>query len=258
MLRLIHFNKLSMCLYLGILATVSLPVHAQQCTDAQYGVIDQGNYMLQNDEWNLSAGPGGWQEICTGNSGSNSWSSQWWWPTGSGGIKAYPSIVSGWQYGSWSPNKNGFPVQVSANAPLATSVSFSISGNNQFDAAYDLFFSPETNPGTPSAELMVWLRYSGNQPAGQLTASNVTLGGVSGTWDVWVGNVGWPVWSFVPNSQTTSFSGNLQPFVYYAAYTKGWLNKSWYELNTEFGAEILQSNGQNGGITVNNFSAQAY
>jgi xyloglucan-specific endo-beta-1,4-glucanase len=183
---------------------------------------------------------------------------QWWWPAGSGGVKAYPSIVSGWQFGAWSPNNNGFPVQVSANAPLPTSVSFYMSGNNQFDAAYDLFFSPNTNPSSPSAELMVWLNYSGNQPAGKPVAHGVALGGVGGTWDVWVGSVGWPVWSFVADSQTTSFSGNLQPFVYYVSRTNDWLNQSWYELNTEFGAEVLQSNGQNGGINVTNFSAAAY
>jgi hypothetical protein len=91
-----------------------------------------------------------------------------------------------------------------------------------------------------------------------LVQSNVTLGGVSGTWDVWSGNVGWPVWTFVPHSQTMSFSSHLQPFVYFVAYTKGWLDKNWYELDTEFGAEIIQSNGKNGGITVNNFSATAY
>jgi len=254
----IRLSKFTLGLSLVLSVAVSVAARAQQCTSAQYGTIDVGNYMLQNDEWNLGAGPGGWQQICAGSAGNNSWSSQWWWPTGSGGIKAYPSIVSGWHYGTWSPNSNGFPVKVSANAPLPTSVSFSISGNNQYDVAYDLFFSSASNPSTPSAELMVWLWYSGNQPAGQLVQSNVTLGGVSGTWDVWSGNVGWPVWTFVPHSQTTSFNSNLQPFVYFVAYSKGWLDKSWYELDTEFGAEIIQSNGQNGGITVNNFRATAY
>lgn len=236
---------------------IATPAHAA-CIDTQYGLIDQGNYFLQNDEWGLSGGPGGWQQICTGSANNNSWSTQWWWPAGSGTIKAYPSIVSGWQYGTWSPNHNGFPVQVSANAPLPTSVSFSMTGNNQYDIAYDLFFSPNTDPGSPSAELMVWLNYSGNQPAGSKVASGVTLGGMAGTWDVWEGNVGWPVWSFVRDSQVNSFSGNLQPFIYYVAYTRGWLNQSWYELNIEFGTEIIQSNGQNGELTVNNFSGEAY
>ena len=259
MLQFPRISKLVLSLSAGILFTGVVAAHAQLCTDQQYGQFNQGNYILQNDEWNLGAGPGGWQQICTGSASNNSWSSQWWWPSGSGGVKAYPSIVSGWQYDQvWSPNHNGFPVQVWDNAPLPTTVSFYMSGNNQFDAAYDLFFSPSNNPNTPSAELMVWLNYSGTQPAGNKVASNVSLGNEGGTWDVWVGNVGWPVWSFVADQQTTSYSGDLQPFIYYVSYTNNWLNQSWYELNTEFGAEILNSNGANGGINVTNFSATAY
>jgi hypothetical protein len=249
-------SALGLSVAILVSACLAVPAHAQ-CVSTQYGDLSQGSYMLQNDEWGLSNGSG-WQQICTGNSSSGSWSSTWSWPKGNGEIKAYPSIVRGWQYGVWSPDHGNFPVQVSKQEPLPTSVSFSMSGTNQYDVAYDLFFSPNTDPSTPSAEMMVWLNYSGNQPAGSKVASGVTLGGVSGTWDVWVGNVGWPVWSFVRTSQVNSFSSNLQPFVYYVANTKGWLSTSWYELNIEFGTEIIQSNGANGGISVSSFSAKAY
>lgn len=234
-----------------------LRVQAQTCLDAQYSAQPQGNYTLQNDEWGLSGDPGGWQEICTGSASSNSWSSTWWWAKGTGDIKAYPSIYRGWQYGAWSPDKGGFPQLISAQGAMPTSVSFSMTGDNQYDCAYDLFFSPSSDPSSPSAEMMVWLQYSGNQPAGTKVASGISLGGISGTWDVWSGTVDWPVWSFVRTSQVSSFSANLQPFVYYLSSTKGWLNSSWYELNIQFGTEIIQSNGANGGISVSSFSASA-
>lgn len=259
-MRKFGFGMRLECGLLILLCALSLsaPRVQAQCVDGQYSDLDQGSYLIQNDEWGLGGGPGGWQEVCSGNASNNSWSSTWWWPKGTGAIKAYPSIVRGWQYGLWSPSSGGFPVQISSQAPLPTSVSFDMSGSNQYDVAYDLFFSPSTNPGQPSAELMVWLNYSGNLPAGSKVASGISLGGMSGTWDVWEGNVGWPVWSFVRNSQVNSFSGNLQPFIYYVAYSKGWLNPSWYELNIEFGAEIIQSNGANGSINVTNYSAQAW
>ncbi|PRG93999.1 GH12 family glycosyl hydrolase domain-containing protein [Burkholderia gladioli] len=231
---------------------------AQSCISTQYGALAQGSYTIQNDEWGLANNPGGWQQVCTGSAAGNSWSSTWWWATGSGGIKSYPSIYRGWQMGAWSPDPGGFPVQVSSQAPLPTQVSYSMSGNNQYDAAYDLFFSPSTNPGSPSGEMMVWLAYSGNRPAGNLVASGVTLGGMDGSWDVYQGSNGWPVWSFVRTAQTTSFSGKLQPFIYYLAYTKSWLNPSWYTLNTQFGVEVIQSNGTNGSVNVSSFSASAH
>jgi hypothetical protein len=237
---------------------VVMPIKAATCDDAQYSTIAQGSYTLQNDEWGLSADPTGWQQICTGSSSNNSFSSTWWWAADGSTIKAYPGIYRGWQDGgSWSPDHGGFPVLVSEQKPLPTEVTFNMTGNNQYDDAYDLFFSPSTNPSTPSAELMVWLNYSGNNPAGTKVASGVALGGVSGTWDVWQGNVGWPVWSFVRDSQVSTFSSNLQPFVFYVAYTKNWLSPSWYEMDIQFGTEIIQSNGANGSITVTNFSASA-
>jgi hypothetical protein len=243
----------------GVFVLVGLSLAAQaQCVDAQYSDESQGSYTLQNDEWGLSGGPGGWQQICTGSSSTNSWSSTWWWAKGTGAIKAYPSIFRGWQIGgTWSPDHGGFPVMVSKQASLPTSVTFDLSGNNQYDVAYDLFFATNTSPSEPSAEMMVWLNYSGNQPAGSKVASAVSLGGVSGTWDVWEGNVGWPVYSFVRDSQVSSYSGNLQPFVYYLANTKGWLASNDYVMGIQFGTEIIQSNGANGSISVTNFSASA-
>ncbi len=245
----------TLSLVLGAGLGSALPAHAQTCVNTQYGTVTEGSYTIQNDKWGEADDTGGYQEVCTGNSSNNSWSSTWNWTKGSGKIKAYPSMYRGWEYGAYSPNRGGFPAQVSAQMPLPTSVAFTMTGNNQYDNAYDLFFSPQTDPSSPSAELMVWLNYSGNQPAGTKVASAVTLGGVSGTWDVWQGTNSWPVWSFVRTSQVSSFSGNLQPFVYYVAYTKGWLNDSWYELNVQFGTEIIQSNGANGTVNVSSFSA---
>jgi hypothetical protein len=231
---------------------------AQTCDTGQYSSISQGSYTLENDEWGLSGDPGGWQEICTGSASTGAWSSTWFWSKGTGAIKAYPSSYRGWQDGgSWSPNAGGFPQMVSAQGALATTVDFTMTGDNQYDAAYDLFFSPSGNPTSPSEEMMVWLSYDGNQPAGSKIASAVALSGVSGTWDVWSGNVGWPVYSFVRTSQVSSFSGNLQPFVYYLAYSHSYLPTTYYELDIQFGIEIIQSNDANGSVNVTQFSALA-
>lgn len=246
---------LTLSLAMGAGLVSALPAHAQTCVDTQYGTVTEGSYTIQNDKWGEADDTGGYQEVCTGSSSNNSWTSTWNWTKGSGKIKAYPSMYRGWEYGAYSPDHGGFPAQVSAQKSLPTSVTFDMTGSNQYDNAYDLFFSPQTDPSGPSAELMVWLNYSGNQPAGTKVASGVALGGVSGTWDVWQGTNSWPVWSFVRTSQVSSFSGNLQPFVYYVAYTKGWLNSSWYELNIQFGTEIIQSNGANGTLKVTQFSA---
>ena len=242
------------------MVSLSLGAHAS-CVTGQYTDVSQGSYDLQTDEWGLNNDTGGYEEICTGSSSNGSWSATWNWATGSGGIKAYPSIFRGWEDGgAYSPDHGGFPAQLSSGPQLPTSVAYSMSGNNQYDTAYDVFFTNTASPGSstnPSAEMMVWLSYSGNVPNGNLTYSNVTLGGVSGTWNVYVGNNGWPVYSFVSTSQVSSFSGKLQPFTYFLDQTKGLLSNSLYVADIQFGTEIIQSNGANGSISVSSFSASA-
>ena len=141
--------RLALFLSFAIVAVFySVPsAYGQTCEDGQYSGMTQGSYNLDNDEWGLSADPGGWQEICTGSAGSNSWSSTWWWAKGTGTIKAYPSIYRGWQFGTWSPG-SGFPVEISTNKPLPTSVVFSMTGNNQYDDAYECSSVPAPTPAS--------------------------------------------------------------------------------------------------------------
>ena len=251
----------------GLLTMISLSLSAHAtCVTGQYTGFTQGSYQIQNDEWGLLNDSGGYQEVCPGSSSSGSWNSIWNWTTGSGGIKAYPSIYRGWQIGgTWSPDHGGFPALLSSNPQLPTSVAFSTRGNNQYPSSYDVFFTSSASPsGTtePSAEMMVWLSYSGNSPNGNLKFSNVTLGNVSGTWNVYEGantsnGVTWNVYTFVRTSQVTSFSGKLQPFTYFLDQTKGLLSGSLWVADIQFGTEIIQSNNANGGISVSSFSASA-
>lgn len=214
-----------------------------QACNTRFCQFNFGDYAVQNDEWGLSADPSGKQEI---QSSGNGWYADMSWAYTNGSVKAYPSIVAGWNFGpAWTPNHDGFPVQVKLNYPLPTSTSWHTTGTFiNYDVAYDLFFSPDSDPAKPSGEMMVWIGESGNRPAGTQIASGVKLGGMAGTWDVWSGNVGWPVYSFVRTTSVKSFKGNLQPFVYYLAYTNKYLNPNWYILDMQFGSEILQANGK--------------
>lgn len=213
-----------------------------QC-NGQYCEFSDGGYEVQNDEWGLSYDPSGGQEIWPDGSG---WYASMTWTYTNGDVKAYPSIFAGWNFdGYWSPEPDGFPVLVSVNDPLPTSTTWSTTGTfTNYDVAYDVFFSASSDPQEPSEEMMVWIGGTGDSPAGSEVASNVTLGGMAGTWNVWAGNVGWPVYSFVRTSSVNSFSGNLQPFVYYLAYTKGELPTNWFVLDMMFGAEIKQASGE--------------
>ncbi len=103
---------------LGSALSLAMPAQAQTCVDTQYGTVTEGSYTIQNDKWGEADDTGGYQEVCTGSSSNNSWTSTWNWTKGSGKIKAYPSMYRGWEYGAYSPDHGGFPAQVSAQKSL--------------------------------------------------------------------------------------------------------------------------------------------
>lgn len=250
----VRAGRLTALLIMGIAAvTVQSRAVAQSCS-AKFCQFNLGDYIVQNDEWGLDADPTGSQTISANGTG---WYAASNWAFTNRSVKTYPSIVAGWNFGdAWTPNHDGFPVVVNANAPLPTSTSWHTTGTfTHYDVAYDLFLSPSNHPSKPSAEMMVWIGGEGNQPAGKQIATDVPLGGMAGTWNVWAGNVGWPVYTFVRTKSVNTFAGNLQPFVYYLAYTNHYLSQKWYILDMQFGAEILEANGK---FFVKSFSGHAY
>ena len=92
----------------------------------------------------------------------------------------------------------------------------------------------------PSDEVMVWLYHGGGvSPVGSKVAT-VTIDGTS--WDLWEGNVGWQVHSFVRTSNTNSQSLNLMDF-YNTLISRG-LSSSKYLISVESGTEIFTGAGQ--------------
>jgi hypothetical protein len=123
------------------------------------------------------------------------------------------------------------------------------SGGN-WDAAYDIWFDPtaRTNGQNTGAEIMVWTNHSGPpQPVGAKVGT-ATLAG--GTWDVWEGNIGWNVISYVRTSGTGSLNFPVSTF-FNDAVSRGYAQRSWYLTSIQAGFEPW-SGGT--GLTVNSFS----
>ena len=103
---------------------------------------------------------------------------------------------------------------------------------------------------------MVWFyKPPDAQPIGTVVASNVTIPGATGTWQVWFGNNGSrPCISYVHSPATTSLSFDLNQFIKDASQNHGAPIKStWYLTNVFAGFEIW-SGGV--GLKGTNFSVQ--
>jgi hypothetical protein len=89
--------------------------------------------------------------------------------------------------------------------------------------------------------MMVWLFHAGGAgPVGTRQAT-VSINGTS--WDLYRGNIGWNVFSFVRTSNTTSSNLNLKDFSD-NLISRGWLNNSKYLTSVQAGAEVFIGKGR--------------
>jgi hypothetical protein len=209
--------------------------------------VDGKQYFMQVNQWNSTATQimayGGdyffkmtQQDASTATNGA---------PTG------FPSMFIGANAGNMTVGSN-LPMQVSAIAAVPTTWAWNDNGlmadqtANIWNSTYDVWFS--TNPGGEPSEfapsggyLMVWLYDPpAAQPIGRVTYSGVTIEGVDGNWDIWVGtNSSRPCISYVRTEPSLVLSTDLNFFIRDAVDNRpNTILGDWYLSNVFIGFEI--------------------
>ncbi|MEW1958671.1 cellulose binding domain-containing protein [Kineococcus sp. NPDC059986] len=205
-----------------------------------------GKYRIQNNRWGTSA------QQCIEPTATGFKVTQADGAVATNGApKSYPSIYWGCHYADCT---TGFsPVQASSSTfgSVRTSVAMTYPTTGEWDASYDLWFDPtaRTDGQNTGAEVMVWLNHAGRpQPVGSKVGT-VTLAGA--TWDVWFGNTGWNVVSYVRQTPTSSMDFAVSTF-FDDALARGWVQRSWYLTSIQAGFEPWTSGT---GLAVTSFSA---
>ncbi len=229
------------------IATTAAPAQADTTLCDQYATstLQGGAYIVQNNRW----GTGSTQCISVSGNGFRVTQQDGVNPT-NGAPTAYPSVYWGCHYGNCTPGFSPIPVTSSQFTDLSTGVAMSYPSGGNWDAAYDIWFDPtaRTNGQNTGAEIMVWLNHSGPpQPVGSKIAT-VTLAG--GTWDVWEGNIGWNVISYVRTSGTGSISFPVSTFLN-DAVSRGYASRSWYLTSVQAGFEPWSGGA---GLALSGFS----
>lgn len=211
------------------------------------GKIWVNKYFLHNNKWGQNeSGASGWNCLWNNNNASPvSWGTSFSWTGNQNSVKAYPSCVLGWHWGTWS-NNSGLPTRIWDNKNVNTGWNFSVTGNNRLNVSYDLWFHTMSNPtwqNNPSDEIMVWLYKVGNvSPAGSYQ-HDVSIAGTN--WELWKGTVNtWNVYSFVRKSNTTSATMNLRDFIHYIVYSKNWMSNAKYLTSVQAGPEVFTTVGE--------------
>jgi hypothetical protein len=233
---------------IAALATAGTAQADTQICD-QFGstTINGGKYVVMNNNWGDTT-----QQCINVTSTGFSITSASHNKAQNGAPGAYPAVYAGCHYANCSTG-SGLPMQTSNSQfnSIATSVSMSYPNNGSiFDASYDIWFdpTPRTDGQNTGAELMIWLNHTGSvQPVGSKVGTANLAGG---TWDVWEGNSGWNVISYVRQSTTNSASFNVSTF-WDDVVSRGFGQRAWYMTSVQAGFEPWV-NGT--GLAVNNFS----
>jgi hypothetical protein len=254
MMKQRFFRKPIMVL-LAALMLVSVPIAAYAASTSTPGdklYFSNNKYYLFNNTWGSSGVSGWWQTVYYNSSTNLGY--VWNWPTTSGGVKAYPSIVSGWHWTNGYTAGSGLPTQLSANKNINTGVTYTIDSatTGQYNMAYDIWLHNTGSAGsssTPTEEIMIWNNWtSGVGPIGGQVFSNVTIGGQA--YDVYRGEIKdsngvhqWWVYSFLKRTKTNSFSINVKNFTDFLI-SRGYFTNSKYVSSVEYGTEITNGSGQ--------------
>lgn len=166
-----------------------------------------------------------------------------------GAPASYPSIFEGCHWETCTVGSE-LPIQVDDLASARTTWDVTATADGAWNAAYDVWFKTNPNPGPPDgAELMIWLDSRGGvQPAGSIVARDVPLAGA--TWNVWQAQIGWNYIAYQRTSPTSSADFDLQEFVA-DAVNRGAVQPSWHLVTVEAGFEIWRAGV---GLTSNSFS----
>jgi len=236
--------------YLGFLGVLLLGscatrIDAPGTMAADFGTIVAAKYIINNNVWGKAHSPAGRERVyCTNATSPVTWGAAYNWPVGDKpyNVKAYPSIISGWHWGAWSPG-SGLPVRLADHRRILTSGSIAVTNPGVQNVAYDCWFHPIADPGSksePTDELMIWVaRYGGAGPLGRLQGE-VEIGGA--TWQLYRGEIGWNVFSFIRTGNAGAWTLDVRDFTDYLV-AHGALVPEKYLTSVQFGSEIFLSPG---------------
>lgn len=213
-----------------VLSSPASAVNTTLCGQYESTKVQGGEYIVQNNRW----GTGAAQCIDADEDGFTITQQD---GVNSGGAPtAYPSFVWGCHYNNCT--NNFAPIQASSAKfdTIGSKAKMSYVSGGVWNASYDIWFDPTARKDgqNTGAELMVWLNKSGGaSPVGSKVGTATTAGG---TWDVWFGNSGWNVISYVRTSAAPSIDFKVTDF-YDDAVRRGYAQDSWYMTSIQAGFE---------------------
>lgn len=215
-----------------------------------FDTVTMGKYYVNKNLWGQDDGTGTQCVWDTSRSGDTiGWGTSYTWAGKAGkgnAVKSYAGTVLGWHW-DWKVDRAAaeLPVRVGDRKPIRTTWQFSVSSSpGTMNVAYDLWLHAKNDADRqdrPTDEVMVWLnRQGGAGPLGTMYGS-VSLGGAM--WDIYQGDIGWKVYSFVLRTNIIGADLDLDDFTQ-ALVRRKLLSNNKYLSGIESGSEVFRGSGR--------------
>lgn len=248
--RLTHTGKITLAAATALTAAASVTVALAGEEDKKCGAFEQitmGKYYVNNNLWGQDSGSGSQCVWDISQSGDTiAWGTDYTWTGADNSVKSYASSVLGWHWG-WKTDQAAteLPVRIGDKKSVPTSWDFDVSADpGTMNVAYDLWLHTKKDvdwQDQPTDEVMIWLNKQGGAgPLGTKTGT-VSLGGA--TWDLYQGDIGWKVHSFVRVGNTSSADLDLNEFLQ-DLVKRGSLSDEKYLSGVEAGTEVFHGKGR--------------
>lgn len=229
-----------------MMASLYAPMVSAAMTNMAGGEIqiDGGKSYLNNNQWGAADVEEGWQQVFYHSEHDMGW--RWYWPSTIDSVKANPSLVTGWHWSSNYAPDSHLPKAISSLHHINARARFELEAEGRYSVAYDIWC--HTTPharwySSPAAEVVIWLRSADVHPAGDYQ-EDVTIEGYR--WRVYVGLLpsGWPIYTFVSDSEVSELSMDIAPLLAYLTDTGKWKSDALFLSSIEFGSEIYSGSGE--------------
>jgi hypothetical protein len=215
------------------------------CND--WASLMHGEYILNNNVWNKSSVVGYTQCIYTKETGGK-WAYKWTWDwpdMGDWSVRAYPEVIFGWKPWMTFSTTPKLPIKVADAGKIKASFNITQKSDDSdglLNTAFDIWIvgGPIPTPENRKREIMIWIKKSGQDPAGE-KIKTVRIGGE--VYDLFVSEeMEHTYLAFAKRSATLKGEIPIGKFITYLA-KNGYISKKEYVASIELGNEIRWGSG---------------
>jgi hypothetical protein len=239
-------------LFMLIIILSSCKSHNLVEKSGQWDQIKHGEYLVENNTWNVQAAKGKWTQtiFCDTLIGSMGW--KWDFSNEKADsllVKSFPEIIFGKKpYKNYQSATSQLPVELTSNQ-FHLEYEYLVNATGVYNTTTDISFTDNKNPDSNNirAKMMIWFDHQNYPFFESEKLKQAVIGGISYKVFVDTAHIGpegkWVFIALLPDNFPSKGELNLRDYFNYFL-SDGALKSEWYLSSIEIGSEISSGKGK--------------